>query len=162
MLIALVNAAEKKLVITTPYLVPDESLLRAFRAAAARDVSVTIIVPKRVDSLLTRYASRSYYDDLLDIGVSICHYREGLLHTKSIMVDDVMSMFGTANMDMRSLWLNYEVSLFIYDPQFAMDLRVIQEGYIRESDLLSPERWASRSFAIRFVENALRIVSPLL
>ena len=75
-----------------------------------------MIVPEKVDSLLTRYASRSYYDDLLDVGVEIYLYRGGLLHTKSIMVDGAMSMFGTVNLDMRSLWLNYEVALFVYEP----------------------------------------------
>ena len=91
-------------------------MIVALRDAAARGVEVTLIVPEKVDSFLTRYASRSYYDDLLDIGVAIQLYRGGLLHTKSISVDKTMSMFGTVNLDMRSLWLNYEIALFIYQP----------------------------------------------
>jgi cardiolipin synthase len=162
MLLALINAARNTLVLTTPYLVPDDSMLRSLRAAAGRGVAVSIILPEKVDSFLTRYASRSYYDDLLDIGVEIYKYRAGLLHTKSIMVDEVMSMFGTVNLDMRSLWLNYEVALFVYDPEFAKELHKLQKGYISDSELLSAESWAQRPFPERFLENTLRLASPLL
>ena len=123
---------------------------------------MTIIVPEKVDSFLTRYASRSYFDDLLDIGIKVYQYRKGLLHTKSIMVDETMSMFGTVNLDMRSLWLNYEVALFIYDPEFAKALHRLQRSYIEESDLLSVERWSNRPLPERFLENTLRLASPLL
>ena len=119
-------------------------------------------MPKKVDSFLTRYASRSYYADLLDIGVRIYLFRGGLLHTKSIMADGTMSMFGTVNLDMRSLWLNYEVALFVYEPTFAQELRALQQTYLADSDQLDAEAWASRSFKERFLENALRLVSPIL
>jgi len=162
MFLALINAAQNELVLTTPYLVPDESMLRALRGAAGRGVKVAIIVPERVDSFLTRYASRSYYDSLLEMGGEIYLYRGGLLHTKSIMVDGGMSMFGTVNLDMRSLWLNYEVALFVYDDLFAAELRALQRTYIDDSDRLDLATWRKRSFGQRFVENALRLVSPLL
>ena len=87
MILSLINAARDELMMTTPYLVPDESLLRAIRGAACRGVKVSLIVPEKVDSFLTRHASRSYFDDLLDAGVEIYMFRGGLLHTKSIMVD---------------------------------------------------------------------------
>ena len=116
MLLALINAAHEELVLTTPYLAPDDAFIYALRGAAGRGVKVTLIVPQKVDSFLTRYASRSYYDELLEIGVEIYLYRGGLLHTKSITVDGAMSMFGTVNLDMRSLWINYEVSLIVYEP----------------------------------------------
>ena len=90
-------------------------MLRALRAAAGRGVKVAIILPEKVDSFLIRHASRSYYDSLMDMGAEIYLYRSGLLHTKSIMVDGAISMFGTVNLDMRSMWLNYEVALFVYD-----------------------------------------------
>ena len=125
-------------------------------------MNVTVIVPERVDSLLTRHASRSYFDDLLDVGVDIFLYRKGLLHTKSIVVDGMMSMFGTVNLDMRSLWLNYEVSLFVYDADFANNLRTLQQSYISESRPIDPSEWAARSLAHRFLENLFRLVSPIL
>jgi phosphatidylserine/phosphatidylglycerophosphate/cardiolipin synthase-like enzyme len=102
MLLGLINAAQQELVLTTPYLVPDDAMIVALRGAAGRGVEVTLIVPEKIDSFLTRYASRSYYDDLLKVGVAIELYRGGLLHTKSISVDQAMSMFGTVNLDMRS------------------------------------------------------------
>lgn len=162
MLLALANAAQDELVLTTPYLVPDDSMIFALRGAAGRGVKVSLIVPGRVDSLLTRYASRSYYDELLDMGVEIYLYRKGLLHTKSISVDGAMSMFGTVNLDMRSLWLNYEVALFVYEPRFARELRALQQTYIDDADRLDPVQWSKRSFHERFLENAMRLTSPLL
>ena len=162
MLLGLINAARHELVLTTPYLVPDESLLRALRGAAGRGVEVSLVVPEKVDSFLTRYASRSYYDDLLDVNVRIYLYRGGLLHTKSMVVDGAMAMFGTVNFDMRSLWLNYEVSLFVYEPEFANRLRVLQQTYIDDSDRLDSTQWGGRSFKARLLENALRLMSPLL
>ncbi|MEE8287235.1 MAG: cardiolipin synthase, partial [Gammaproteobacteria bacterium] len=162
MLLALINAAHEELVLTTPYLVPDDSLLRALRGAAGRGVKVKVIVPERVDSFLTRHASRSYFDDLLDDGVEIFLYRKGLLHTKSIVVDDSMSMFGTVNLDMRSLWLNYELTLFVYDPDFANKLRALQQSYIADSRRLDPAEWATRSAAHRLLEGMFRLVSPIL
>jgi cardiolipin synthase len=162
MLLAIVNGAETELVITTPYLVPDDALILALRGAAARGVRVSVILPEKVDSLLTRYASRSYYDELLDIGVEIFLYRDGLLHTKSITADRSISMFGTVNLDMRSLWLNYEVALFVYDVDFATALHELQESYITRSDLLDPAAWAARPFRQRFIDNMVRLASPLL
>jgi cardiolipin synthase len=162
MLLALINAARCELILTTPYLVPDDSMLRALRGAAGRGVKVAIILPEKVDSFLIRHASRSYYDSLMDMGVEIHLYRDGLLHTKSIMVDGTMSMFGTVNLDMRSLWLNYEVALFVYDDAFAADLRRLQQSYIAESDRIDPVAWQARPFGRRFLENALRLMSPLL
>ena len=73
-----------------------------------------------------------------------------------------MSMFGTVNLDMRSLWINYEVSLFVYEPTFAVELRALQQSYIDDSDRLDPAVWGNRKFGPRFLENTLRLVSPLL
>lgn len=125
-------------------------------------LAVRLIVPEKVDSFLTRYASRSYYDDLLDVGVEVYLYQGGLLHTKSIKIDEAMSMFGTVNLDMRSLWLNYEVALFVYDPEFAGQLGQLQQSYLENSVRLDPLVWKERSAGVRFLENSLRLVSPLL
>ncbi len=162
MFLGLINAATEELVLTTPYLVPDESLLKALRGAAGRGVRVSIVVPEKVDSFFTRYASRSYFDHLLDTGIQVYQYRGGLLHTKSVVVDGHLSMFGTVNMDMRSLWLNYELSLFIYNEKFAGELRQLQQSYINDACLLDAERWAARSTAAKLLENIMRLMSPLL
>ncbi|MGA2068022.1 MAG: cardiolipin synthase [Thermoguttaceae bacterium] len=162
MLIAVINSAREELVLTTPYFVPDESLLRALRAAAGRGVRVDMILPEKVDSVLTRYASRSYYDELLDMGVRIHLYGKGLLHTKSMTADRRISMFGTVNLDMRSLWLNYEVALFVYGTEFAEELHALQQSYMDDCEGLLPAEWAKRPRRQRFLENVLRLMSPVL
>jgi cardiolipin synthase len=162
MVLACVNHAQQELVMTTPYLIPDESLLQALRGAAARGVAVKIVVPEKVDSFLTRHASRSYFEDLASAGVKIHLYRGGLLHTKSIRVDGDLSMFGTANMDLRSFWLNYEVSLFVYGDDFNTKLAELQDGYLAQSVELDYAAWDRRRFGERFLQNSLRLVSPLL
>lgn len=162
MILGLINSARSELVLTTPYLVPDESILKALRGAAGRGVTVRIVVPEKVDSFLVRYAGRSYFDHMLDAGIEVYQYQAGLLHTKSMVVDGCISMFGTANLDMRSLWLNYELSLFIYDIKFATELRQLQQTYIDQSQQLDEHTWASRPLAGQFLENLLRLMSPLL
>ncbi len=162
MLLAVINSAREELVLTTPYFVPDDSMLRALRGAAGRGVCVDMILPAQVDSLLARYASRSYYDELLDIGVRIHLYQKGLLHTKSITADRRISMFGTVNLDMRSLWLNYEVSLFVYGEAFAEQLHALQQSYLQDCLPIDPQQWSKRSRGARFLQNALRLAGPVL
>jgi cardiolipin synthase len=162
MMHAMINNARQQVVLTTPYLVPDESLLWAIRGAVGRGVNVKIVLPKVVDSFMTRHASNSYLDGLLHHGVEIYLYHAGLLHTKSIMVDGEVSMFGTVNLDMRSLWLNHEVSLFVYDRGFAARLGQLQQSYITDSERLDAVQWSQRSIEIKFLENTLRLMSPLL
>ncbi len=162
MLLMMLYAARRRVIVTTPYLVPDEAMLRALRSAAARGVHITVIVPSRVDSLLVRHASRSYYEDLMAAGVRIQHYHGGLLHTKSVVVDEQITMFGTANLDMRSLWLNYEVSLFVYDAEFGARVHALQEQYLLECTPIDPAAWRQRALPRRLVENLARLFSPLL
>jgi cardiolipin synthase A/B len=162
MVLAVVNSAREELVLTTPYFIPDESLMRALCGAAGRGVEVHLIVPERVDSTLTRYASRSYFEELMAAGTHIHLYRKGLLHTKSITADRSISMFGTANLDMRSLWLNYEVSLFIYGRDAGELLHALQQRYLNDSLPLDPDNWRQRPFRERVLENTLRLMSPVL
>lgn len=162
MMLSTISAAQEELVLTTPYFVPDDSMLRALRGAAGRGVQVDLILPAKVDSLMTRFAARSYYDELMDAGVRIHLYEDGLLHTKSITSDRHVSMFGTANLDMRSLWLNYEVCLFVYGDDFGQALYAIQNSYIAACEQLDPKEWAKRSIVERFLENLFRLFSPIL
>ncbi|WP_299881198.1 cardiolipin synthase [uncultured Cocleimonas sp.] len=162
MILALVYAAREEIVLTTPYLIPDDSLLVALRGAAARGVSVTLVVPEKVDSFLTRHASESYFEELLTAGIQIVRFHQGLLHTKSISVDNSLSMFGTANIDMRSLWVNYEVTLFVYDSAFTRQLRLLQQMYIENANSVELSEWIKRPFLKQIMQNALRLASPLL
>lgn len=162
MLLLMLYAARRRVVVTTPYFVPDEALLRALRSAAVRGVEVVLIVPARVDSLLVRHACNSYFEDLLAVGVQIQRFHGGLLHTKSVVVDGQLAMFGTANLDMRSLWLNYEVSLFVYDGGFGARLQALQELYLTDSSPIDMAGWRRRAMPTRLVENLARLFSPLL
>jgi len=162
LLLMSIYAARSELIMTTPYFVPDESVVTALQSAALRGVNVTIIVPERVDSRLVRYASRSYFNDLLASGVRILRFQGGLLHTKSITVDGEIALFGTVNLDMRSFWLDFEVTLFVYDPDFGSRLRALQQGYVEESNSIDLQAWQKRPGWNRFVENTAQLFSPLL
>ncbi len=162
MLLGVIYSAKEELILTTPYFVPDESMFRALRSAAARGVCVNLIVPAKLDSFMTHHASRSFYDGLLEVGVKIHLYADGLLHTKAITADRRLSMFGTVNLDMRSIWLNYEVALFIYGERYSRELHTLQEGYIRQSRKLDADEWFRRPRTQQFLENGFRLLSPLL
>jgi len=155
-------SAQKELLITTPYFIPDDAIHTALISASHRGVEVTIVVPEKVDSRLSHYASRSLYDDLLSAGVHIAMFKGGLLHTKSITVDREFCVFGTVNLDMRSLWLDFEVSLFIYDIDFTARVRTMQTGYMANGDMACLTEWRERPALQRFVENAAHLVGPLL
>ncbi len=162
MLLSAIYSAKTELVLTTPYFVPDDALIIALKTAAIRGVRVRLIVPAKNDSIMVSYACRSYFDQLLDAGVEIYLYNGGLLHTKSLVVDRVVSYVGTVNLDMRSFWLNFEVTLLVDDSGFAKKLAFIQEGYIADSQRLDVQRWRSRPRIQKFVENSFYLVSPLL
>ncbi len=147
---------------TTPYFVPDEAFIDALQAAAHRGVKVTLIVPHRIDSILVRYASRAYNDDLLSAGVRIFRFQGGLLHTKSVVVDGETTLFGTVNLDIRSLRLNFEVTLIAYDSDFGSAVRDLQLRYVDQSEPLDLDRWRQRGKFGRFLENTAQLVSPLL
>lgn len=161
-MLGLINAARREVVLTTPYFVPEDSLVMALRGAAARGVKVQVVLPSRIDSLLVRHASRSFFDEVVELGGEIWEFRGGLLHTKSITIDGELAMFGTANFDMRSLWLNYEVSLVIYDRSFVQQVRALQQTYLAASTPVVQVPWAKRPLGAKLVESTMRLLTPLL
>lgn len=161
-LLTTIYAARRELILTTPYFVPDESMLNALIAAARRGVDVTLIVPERVDSLLVRMASAAHSGDLAESGVRVCEFTEGLLHTKSVTVDGEFSLFGSLNLDPRSLFLNFEITLAVYDREFCRTLRALQQSYIDGCRPFDLENWHARPWPHRLAANAARLVSPLL
>lgn len=161
-LIMAVYAAREELVLTTPYFVPSEILLMALASAAQRGVKVILVVPAKVDSLLVRHASQASKGDLLNAGVRIANFHGGLLHTKSVTVDGEISLFGSVNLDPRSLRLNFEISLAVYDRQFTTRLRALQQKYIDQSNLMDLAAWQRRPLRQRVGENVARLWSPLL
>ena len=161
-LVCAIFAAKKQVVITTPYFVPDDALLLALTTAAKRGVKVILNVPKKVDSLLVRFASQAYFEPLLSAGVQIYLFNAGLLHAKILCVDDDYCLFGTVNMDMRSFYLNMEVSMAIYNRTMTQQMLTCQHQYLRQSEPLQRDGWQQRSFAAKFLDNAIRLFSPLL
>jgi cardiolipin synthase len=157
-----IAGARNRILLTTPYFVPNEGILSALTTSAMRGVEVRILVPKRSDSRLVTAAARSYFEDLARRGVMIHEYRPRMLHAKTMVVDDDVSIVGTANMDNRSFRLNFEIAAVIYDREladslsanFAEDLRYASEYRLRDA--------RRTPFAQRLGESAARLLSPLL
>jgi len=162
LLLTTIYSAGKELVLTTPYFVPDEALLTALKSAAQRGVNVTVILPEKNDSILVHYASQAHYQELAESGVRIMLFHGGLLHSKTITVDNEFSLLGSVNLDMRSFWLNFEATLFIYDRQFTQRLRDVQKKYQQGSTILNHSKLAKRPAIRRFKENVALMIGPLL
>jgi cardiolipin synthase len=162
LIVAAIHTARERVVIATPYFVPSEPLLDALQTAALRGVEVHLIVSRVTDQHLVRLAQRSYYAELMAIGVRIRLYRDGLLHAKNLAIDDDLAVIGSSNVDIRSFVLNSEVTLVLYDRAVSARLRAEQDGYFAGSDPLSPSEWDKRPFAVKIAENLGRLVSPLL
>jgi len=161
-LVTVIHRANKRIRITTPYFVPDESLSGALMIAAKRGVEVTLIVPEKVDSFLVQHASQAYYQELLDAGVTIALFKGGLLHAKTVVIDDDYCLFGTVNIDMRSFYLNMEVSLAIYTPEMVAQVAYCQDIYLQNCHILNLEDWQQRPGSKRLFDNVVRLFSPLL
>ncbi|CSG22280.1 cardiolipin synthetase [Shigella sonnei] len=155
-------SAREYLIMTTPYFVPSDDLLHAICTAAQRGVDVSIILPRKNDSMLVGWASRAFFTELLAAGVKIYQFEGGLLHTKSVLVDGELSLVGTVNLDMRSLWLNFEITLAIDDKGFGADLAAVQDDYISRSRLLDARLWLKRPLWQRVAERLFYFFSPLL
>ncbi|MHC5025085.1 MAG: cardiolipin synthase [Planctomycetota bacterium] len=160
--LAAFHGAHEELILTTPYFVPDEATAMALRTAARRGVAVSLVVPARNDSRLVGAASRSHYESLLGAGVRILEFESGLLHAKTISVDRDFALVTTANLDRRSFELNYEVSLVVYDTDFASRLRFLQQSYIAAARPIEPGPWSRRHWPARLWQNAAGTLSPLL
>lgn len=159
---AMIASAEKSIWIATPYFIPDEPIRTALRIAAAKGVEVRIMVPEVNDGFLTQYASRSYFPELLRTGAEIYSYKKGFLHQKIIIIDGNLASLGTANMDMRSFHLNFEVNVFLYGTSSIRDLVAHYEQDIEDSEKISPVQYYKRGFAERSKESFARLFSGVL
>jgi len=162
LLVSLVHRARKRIVLTTPYFIPEDGFLAALGTAVLRNVEVTLILPSRSDNFLVGYAQRSYYEELLALGVKVQIYKPNFLHAKLFVIDDEVGAIGSSNMDVRSFALNAEVTMLLYDPDDVAKLQQEQDRYLAksqrflESDLEKFGRWSW------VLENITRLVSPLL
>lgn len=161
-LLSAIYRADKSIRITTPYFVPSEAIYDALIQAARRGVHVQILLPAKGDSRMATWASRSYYEGLLDAGVEIRHFHSGLLHTKALLVDEKLAVVGSVNLDMRSLQLNFELSFAIWHKPACKELSSLLKNYQSQSTEVSSEQWEQRSTLHRLTERLMYFMSPLL
>ena len=153
-------AAHQRLWLATPYFVPTEAALLALTSAALRGVDVRVLVPERSDSLLVTCAARSYFDELLACGVKVYLYQKRMLHAKTMVVDDMLGMVGTANFDTRSFRLNYEVCALVYTPVFAQQLADQFSRDLAQAERIFEHR--PQPLPQRLGDAVARLFSPLL
>lgn len=159
---SLMYAARCELVITTPYFVPDESMLNALCSAAYRGVDTTIVFPARNDSWVVAAASHSYYSDLMAAGVKVYEFSKGLLHSKTMTLDGEVVLIGSANMDRRSFELNYENNMLFYDTSLTAEVRQRQQEYLARSRLVRPDEVKAWPMRRRLWNNTIATLGPLL
>lgn len=158
---AVTNAVEK-IRITTPYFVPTEATLLALTSAARRGVDVRVLVPNRSTHTFVKLASESYYEDLLEAGVKIYEFDRGFLHSKVVTVDNRWSVAGTANFDNRSMVLNFEIGIALYDVHLTLQLDKAFDENLKHSTQLDLEQWRNRSLLKRTVQSFARLFSSIL
>jgi len=157
-----IDTAKEELLITTPYFIPGESLMDALVIAALRGVKVKLLVPYISDSRFVNAAAHSYYDDLLQAGVRIFRYKKGFIHAKTMVCDQKLAIVGTANMDLRSFDLNFEVIAMVLDREIAKELHQHFNEDLKGAEEIDPSRWAERAKWRKLMEKTARMLSPLL
>lgn len=158
----MIHAARERLVITTPYYVPDSALDASIRTAARRGVDVTLILPARNDSLVVQATSEGFYYGLVSAGVKLMTFRDGLLHAKIISVDGRMAMIGSANMDRRSFELNYEMNMLFIGEGLTAELDARQDSYIARAESITISEIRAWSLWRRLRNNLLALAAPIL
>lgn len=155
-------SACKRLWIASPYFVPDQGLLDALRLARYRGVDVRLLSILRPDHYLSFYAGRYYFTELLDIGVKVYQYCRGMMHSKFMLVDSEWGLVGSANLDIRSLRLDFEAGVLLYSPSLVADMETAFCRDLEASQQLEIKTFAGRSLATRLLENACRLLAPAL
>ncbi|WP_341946446.1 cardiolipin synthase [Microbacterium sp. LWH11-1.2] len=160
--LGLLYAAKNRIMIVSPYFVPDEALLLAVTAAVDRGVEVELFVSEEGDQAMVYHAQRSYYEVLLKAGVRIWMYRKPyILHTKSLTIDDEVAVIGSSNMDMRSFGLNLEVSMLVRGEEFVTEMRAVEDKYRSLSRELTLEEWMQQPLRSTVLDNLARLTSAL-
>lgn len=160
--IKMINSAKKSICIQTPYFIPDESIQEALKLASLSGVDVKIMIPDKPDHIFVYWATYSFIGDLLQAGVRAYTYGKGFLHAKTIAIDGNISSVGTANFDIRSFKLNFEINAFIYDPKVSESLQQSFNQDISFSEELTMEKYLNRSNMIKFKESISRLLTPVL
>ncbi len=162
---ATINAiatAKKYVYIQTPYFLPTEGLNQALQTAALGGIDVRLMLPKHSDVRSVNMASHSFIDDMVKAGAKVYFYKPGFLHAKLILSDDLLTTIGSANMDFRSFEHNFEITAFIYDRDFALEMKKVFHNDMYNCEKLVPSRWLKRPLKQRIPESFMRLFSPLL
>ena len=158
----MINSAEKSIWIASPYFVPDEDVFQALKVAGLSGLDVRILVPKNPDKWVVFHASRTYFSELLEAGVRIFQYNEGFMHSKIVIVDNELASIGSANIDMRSFHLNFEVNALLYRTESTQTL---VEDYLEDLEVSQEIQFnvfSNRSLGLKVLESTCRLLSPLL
>ena len=157
-----ISNARRRIWIQTPYYLPSDVLNSALQSAALAGIDVRLMLPARSDSRVVDLASHSYLDDMMKAGAKILFYTPGFLHSKLLIIDDELTVIGSANMDFRSFEHNFEISAFVYDDRFTARMADIFEKDSEVSHPLTPAEWFNRPRPRRWAESLMRVFSPLL
>ncbi len=158
----LINSAQKRIWIQTPYLIPDDSILDALHIAALSGVDVRIMIPNMPDHAFVYCATQYYAAQLANQGIHIYFYQNGFIHAKTMVIDGQIASVGSANMDFRSFKLNFEISTFIYDEKISRKLENLFISDMDVSEVVTPERFKEQSAWLHFKQSFSRLLSPIL
>ena len=158
----LINKAEHKIYIQTPYFIPDDALLTSLLIAIYSGVEVNLMIPCKPDHPFVYWATYSYMGELVMAGANCYTYDGGFLHSKGLIVDDKVFCYGTANMDIRSFALNFEVNAVVYDEKKAQEMIGYFTDDLRHCTRITKDMYAGRSLPLRIKEQISRLLSPLL
>ncbi len=162
LVVSALHGAKKRVVITTPYLIPDDELLHALETAVLGGVRIQLVIPEKSDQFLVGNAAKAYFDALLEAGVEIRLFQDGILHSKTMTVDHDLAFLGTSNFDIRSFALNFELNLVLYGRGETEAIRKAQDVYIAASKRLTAEAWRGRPRSLRVLHGVTKLFSPLL
>lgn len=157
-----ISNAKECVYIQTPYFVPTDALLLTIQTAAMRGVDVRLMLPRHSDTTFVQIASMSYLKDILEAKVNVFLFETGFLHSKLMIIDNDLTITGSANMDIRSFEHNFEIDAFIYNKDTCDKAKAIFYRDMEDSSLLSLEEWENRSRISKFKESVIRLFSPLL
>lgn len=158
----MINNAKEYVYLETPYFVPDAPMLEAIKLSALSGVDVRLVIPGKPDHIFMKWAASAYIGELLEVGVKVYLYQNGFIHAKTIVADNKVCTVGTANMDMRSYCLNFEVNAFIYDDRIAQNLETQFFKDIEDCKVVTKEEYDKRSTSLRIKESIIRLISPIL
>lgn len=161
-LLKAIGAAKKQVLITSPYFIPGESLMDALIIAAKSGVEIKLLIPWKSDSMIVNSAARSYYKELLRHGIRIFEYQKGFVHSKVMIIDDNLSVVGSANMDYRSFDLNFEVNAMLYSKSVTEQLQKAFNNDLEHSSEINPTDWLNRPKYIHLYEKLVGLLAPIL